>query len=205
MAHHPRILRVVLLFLCVCVSPAAGHEKKMVGRLHLIIGWGTEPAFSGSRNSIDLEILNSAGKPVAAAADSLSVQVSFGEHHVTLPLLPAGEHPGRYRAWLVPTRAGTYAFRISGTVKGQTIDTSSTCSQKTFDCVIDPADMQFPVKDPSTAELAGRFGRSLPRAEHAIETATRAWWIAAAAMMLSACALAALAANALRRGTGAQV
>jgi hypothetical protein len=205
LTRHPRILRVVLPLLLVCVSPATAHEKKVVGDVQLSIGWGSEPAFSGSRNSIDVDILDRAGKPLPAAGTSLSVQVSFGQQNVTLPVLPAGDHPGRYRAWLVPTRAGTYTFRIFGTLKGQAFETSSTCSPKTFDCVVDPADMQFPARDPSTAELADRFGRSLPRAERAIETATRAWWLAAAAMLLSACVLAALAANALRARNGARV
>jgi hypothetical protein len=58
--------------------------------------------------------------------------------------------------------------------------------------------MQFPAKDPSTAELADRLSRSLPRAERAIDAATRAWWMAVAAMVLSACAIAALGVTALR-------
>jgi hypothetical protein len=38
----------------------------------------------------------------------------------------------------------------------------------------------------------------LPRAERAIDAATRAWWMAVAAMVLSACAIAALGVTALR-------
>lgn len=193
---------MLLLFFAI---PASGHEKKAAGSVHLIIGWGTEPAFSGSRNSVDVDVVDSAGKPVADGGEALSVQVTFGDQSVTLPLLPAGDRPGRYRAWLVPTRAGTYTFHISGKLKGQSIDISSTCSPKTFDCVADASDMQFPAKDPSAAELADRLSRSLPRAERAIEAATRAWWMAVAAMVLSACAVGALAVSALKRGPAARV
>jgi len=196
---------ILMMLLLPFAIPAFGHEKKAVGPVHLIIGWGTEPAFSGSRNSVDVDVVDSAGKPVADASEMLSVQVTFGDQNVTLPLLPAGDRPGRYRAWLVPTRAGTYTFRISGKVKGQSIEVSSTCSPKTFDCVVDASDMQFPAKDPSTAELADRLSRSLPRAERAIDAATRAWWMAVVAMVLSACAVAALAVNALKRGNAARV
>jgi hypothetical protein len=196
------ILMMLLLPLAV---PVFGHEKRAAGPVHLIIGWGTEPAFSGSRNSIDVDVVDSAGKPVADASEPLSVQVTFGDQSVTLPLLPAGDRPGRYRAWLIPTRAGMYTFHISGKLKGQSIAITSTCSPKTFDCVVDASDMQFPAKDPSTAELADRVSRSVPRAERAIDAATRAWWMAVAAMVLSVCAVAALAVNALKRGSAARV
>jgi hypothetical protein len=196
---------ILMMLMLALAIPVFGHEKKAAGPVHLIIGWGTEPAFSGSRNSVDVDVVDSAGKPVVDAIEELSVQVTFGDQSVTLPLLPAGDRPGRYRAWLVPTRAGTYTFLISGKVKGQSIEISSTCSTKTFDCVADASDMQFPAKDPSTAELADRLSRSLPRAEGAIEAATRAWWMAVAAMVLSACAVAALAVSALKRGNAARV
>jgi len=184
----------------VVATPAFAHDKKAVGPVHLVIGWGTEPAVSGSRNSIDVDVVDSGGKPAADATAQLSVQVTFGDQSVLLPLLPSGDRSGRYRAWIVPTRAGTYTFHISGTVKGQLIDVSSTCSGTTFDCVVDGTDMQFPAKDPSPAQLADRLSRSLPRAERAIEAATRAWWMSVAAIVLSAAALAAIGLNALKRG-----
>lgn len=171
-------------------GPAFGHERKAVGPVHLVIGWGTEPAVSGSRNSVEVEIQDTAGKPVVDGTAQLSVQVTFGDQSVQLPLLPSGDRPGHYRAWLVPTRAGTYTFHLAGKVKGQSIATTSTCSEKTFDCVVDASDMQFPVKDPSNAELANRLSRSLPRADRATAAATRALWIAVAAIVLSACAVA---------------
>jgi hypothetical protein len=199
-AHRsPEAVRsIAVLLLLAFAIPAFGHEKKAAGPVHLIIGWGTEPAFSGSRNSIDVDVVDGGGKPVVDAGEALSVQVTFGDQSMTLPLQPAGDRPGRYRAWLVPTRAGTYTFRISGRLKGQSIEITSTCSPTTFDCVVDASDMQFPAKDPSTAELADRLSRSLPRAERAIDAATRAWWMAVAAMVLSACAIAALAVSVLR-------
>lgn len=182
--------RHVVVLLMAIAGPAFGHERKAVGPVHLVIGWGTEPAVSGSRNSVEVEIQDTAGKPVVDGTAQLSVQVTFGDQSVQLPLLPSGDRPGHYRAWLVPTRAGTYTFHLAGKVKGQSIATTSTCSEKTFDCVVDASDMQFPVKDPSNAELANRLSRSLPRADRATAAATRALWIAVAAIVLSACAVA---------------
>jgi hypothetical protein len=189
----------ILMIGIAAVTPAFAHEKKAVGPVHLVIGWGTEPAVSGSRNSIDVDVVDSGGKP-ADAAGQLSVQVSFGDQRVLLPLLPSGDRPGRYRAWIVPTRAGTYTFHISGTVKGQPIETSSTCSNTTFDCVIDGTDMQFPAKDPSPAQLADRLSRSLPRAERAIDAATRAWWMSVVSIVFSAGVLVVIGLNTLKRG-----
>ena len=190
----------VLMIGIAAATTASAHDKKAVGPVHLVIGWGTEPAVSGSRNSIDVDVVDSAGKPAADATGQWSVQVTFGDQNVLLPLLPSGDRPGRYRAWIVPTRAGSYTFRVSGTVKGQSIETSSTCSSTTFDCVVDGTDMQFPAKDPSPAQLADRLNRSLPRAERAIDAATRAWWMSVAAIVFSAGALVAIGLNALKRG-----
>jgi|SRR5215207_1629620 len=200
-AHRTlRTAASVLLIGVAAVTPAPAHDKKAVGPVHLVIGWGTEPAVTGSRNSIDVDVVDSGGKPAAEATGRLSVQVTFGDQSVLLPLVPSGDRPGRYRAWIVPTRAGTYTFHISGTLKGQSVDTSSTCSVITFDCVVDGTEMQFPAKDPSPAQLADRLSRALPRAEGAIDAATRAWWMSVAALVFSAGALVAAGLNALKRG-----
>jgi hypothetical protein len=102
------------------------------------------------------------------------VEVSFGEQRISLPLEPVRPRPGEFRAWLLPTRPGTYAFRIVGTIVGQHVDVASTCSEKTFHCVADLTPIQFPAKDPSLGELADRMNRTIPRAERAGESATSA-------------------------------
>ena len=90
----------------------------------------------------------------------------------------------------MPTRAGTYTFHISGTIKGEALDVSSTCSDTTFACVSDVADLQFPAKDPSPGQLADRLSRGLPRAEEAASTARVARITAFAAIALAAVAIA---------------
>src|SRR5258706_7259543 len=148
---------------------ACAHDRKEVGGFRLTIGWGDEPAFSGLKNAIEVDVADTAGQPVAEGA-ALSVDVSFGSEHVTLPLRPARGQPGKVRAVLLPSRAGTYAFHVTGTVKDQAIDVTSTCSDKTFACVVDVADIQFPMKDPSAGELAARMTRELTRAGSATDT-----------------------------------
>ena len=169
MPRHGRTRLAVALgttaLLLTLPPPASAHETQAAGQVHLTIGGGEEPAFTGSKNFVTVAVSDATGAPVADPGGSLTVEVSFGDERVVLPLLPAGGHRGEFRAWLVPTRAGTYAFHITGTVKGQAIDARSTCSDKTFDCVTDVSEVQFPARDPSTGQLAERVSRALPRAE----------------------------------------
>jgi len=166
------------------LGTVAAHDRKTAGQFQLVIGWGEEPAFTGSRNSVVVAV-SDAGGPLKEAGASLSVEVTFGSERVTLPLEPAFSRPHEYRAWLVPTRAGTYTFHVTGKVKDQAIDVSSTCSDRTFDCVAEASDIQFPAKDPSAGQLSDRIDRALPRAELATAAAWRAQAIAVAALAVS--------------------
>jgi hypothetical protein len=190
--YRIRFASIVALALGVVVSTtAAAHERKIVGRYHLVIGWGDEPAFSGIKNAVEIDLTDSAATPVTElGGGTLSVEVIYGDQRVTLPLRPVRQPPGKFRAWLVPTRAGAYTFHIIGTIRGEAIDVSSTCSDTTFACVSDVADVQFPARDPSPGQLADRLDRGLPRAEDAASAAGVARVSAFAAMALAAIAIA---------------
>jgi hypothetical protein len=180
---------------------AAAHETQSVKQYRLTIGWGEEPAYSGYKNSVDVDVADVAGAPVTdLGGGSLAVEVSFGDERIVRPLLPSGLKPGRFRAGLVPTRAGTYTFHVTGTVKGQTIDTRSTCSDTTFHCVTDVSDLQFPVKDPSAGQLAESVARAIPRAERAFDTAAGARRISMAAGGIALIALVAAIGFGVRKG-----
>jgi hypothetical protein len=159
------------------------HERKSAGAVDLVIGWDDEPAFAGVRNAV-VVALSARGGAIAGPAD-LNVEISFGSERITLPLTPVANRPHEYQALLVPTRAGTYAFRVTGKVGSQAVDVTSTCSEATFHCVEDAAAIQFPVKDPTVAQLSDRLERGLPRAERAGDTAADATRLAIAALALS--------------------
>jgi len=182
----------------VVAPPAAAHETKPVGPLRLTIGWGDEPAYSGLRNDVEVGVSHADGTPVRNLAGALTVEVSFGEARVALPLLPF-EEPGELRAAIVPTRPGTYSFQLTGSVEGQAIDTTSTCSEETFDCVLDVSEIQFPAQDPPSGQLAERLARSLSRTEQAENEATDARRLALVAIALGALALLTSLALGLRR------
>ena len=184
-----RIAAVLLVALTMmCRAELSAHDKKTAGSFVLTIGWGDEPAFAGSRNSIDVDAADAAGAVVDPGA-SLTVDVSFADQHVSLALRPAFGRPGRFRAVLVPTRPGTYSFHIAGSIKGQSVDVTSTCSDKTFACVADASEIQFPAKDPSPGQLADRIDRAMPRAERAADSAGSARVIAIAALAVAVVAL----------------
>jgi hypothetical protein len=174
------------------------HDAHVAGPYRLEIGWSDEPALTGSRNAVAVEITEGKSAVLDGSA-SLSAEVSFGGERLVLPLEPDPERRNVYQAKIVPTRAGTYTFHITGRIKTQPIDITTTCSEKTFDCVIDGSEIQFPVKDPSAGQIAERLNRALPRAEQALESARRAQWTAWWAIGIAAIA-AASGGLRLRRG-----
>lgn len=141
---------------------ALAHEERATGRLHFVVGWDEEPPYTGQKNSVDVSVSEAGGAPVTDLGGALKVEVSKGSERATLSLEPAGT-PGVYRAWLTPTRPGAYTFRLTGNVRGQTVDESFTSSPTTFDEVQDAGNIQFPAKDPSTGQLASRLDREVAR------------------------------------------
>ncbi len=124
-------------------------------------------------------LLSKGGNPVTDLGDTLSVSVGFGDQSKDLPVEPffeIGEFgtPGDYRAWFIPTRAGQYSFHFTGTIHGTKIDETFTSGPKTFDDVVNPADAEFPVQDPTNGELADRIDREIPRLESSISDAKAA-------------------------------
>jgi len=178
---------------------AGAHERKEVGDYRLVIGWGDEPAFSGLKNAIEVDVADKSGQPVAEGA-TLTVDVSFGGEHLMLPLRPVRTQPGKLRAVLLPTRAGTYSFHITGNVKAQAIDVTSTCGNGTFACIADLAEIQFPVKDPSAGQLADRMSRELTRAGTATTAAGNARTLSLAALAGAVIAVAMVVGVSRRNG-----
>ncbi len=152
------------------------------------MGWGEEPTQVGSPNFVEVIVSDLRG-PLAVPAGALSVEVSYGDSAVTLPLVPTGA-PGTLEAALTPTRPGTYSFEISGRVDGQPVQVRATCSESTFNCVETSAGPEFPVKDPSAGQLAQRLSSETNRVENASNQADDARTIALFAVIPAALALA---------------
>lgn len=156
-------------------STALAHEGRPTGDgdLLMIVGFGTEPAYAGQPNSVQL-ILDHDGEPVVDLGTTLDVEVAFGDQTMALELEPffeVGEFgtPGDYRAWFIPTRSGQYEFHFSGTIDGEEVDETFTSGPDTFGDVTSPSDIMFPEQDPSAGELAERIDQEVPRLNEAIE------------------------------------
>jgi hypothetical protein len=173
-AHRAASLALVAvlatMILVGVAGPASAHERREVGQQVFVVGFGEEPAYAGQPNSVQLLLSDLKERPVTDLGDSLSVEVVFGDQRTKLSLEPRfvvgvfGE-PGDYRAYFVPSRPGRFTFHFSGTVKGQQVDETFTSGPKTFDDVQDPVEQMFPVKDPTTGQLAERLDREVARLE----------------------------------------
>ncbi len=173
-----RLLAAALLtvpLLTVLAPAAVSHEGRPTGDgdLVMVVGFGTEPAYAGQPNSVQL-ILEHDGEAVVDLGDTLDVEVAFGDQTMALELEPffeVGEFgtPGDYRAWFIPSRAGQYEFHFSGTIDGEEIDETFASGPGTFGDVGSPSDLMFPEQDPSAGELAERIDQEVPRLNEAIE------------------------------------
>ena len=158
--------------------PAFAHGDTHVGDLELTIGFGTEPAYAGFPNSVEVLLVHD-GQPVTDAK-GLTVDVTFGDDTATFDLEPnfaVGVYgdPGDYRAWFVPSQPGPYTFHILGTVDGEDVDVEMTSGDDTFAEVQDTSEAAFPpVEAPSNGELADRIEADGARVEAAQVAAQQA-------------------------------
>jgi hypothetical protein len=150
-------------------GPAAAHEVKTVGKYHFAVGFGDEPAYAGEKNSVQLLLADAKDKPVTDLTNTLKVAVTTGSAEPLQlsvePFFEVGEFgtPGDYRAWFIPTAPGSYSFYFTGTIKGHKIDQTFKSGPQTFSDVEDPAQVQYPAKQPTTGQLASRADRETAR------------------------------------------
>jgi hypothetical protein len=155
-------------------GPASAHEERTVGKYHFVVGFGDEPTYAGEKNSVILLLSDANDKPVSDLTDTLKVAVSTGTAEpLQLSMEPdfeVGEFgtPGDYRAWFIPTTPGAYSFHFTGSIKGQKVDQTFKSGPTTFDEAKDPAEIQYPVKQPTGGQLATRADRETARINAAL-------------------------------------
>ena len=160
-------------------TAALAHEERTVGPFHLAVGFGEEPAYAGQENSVQMFLHDAGDKPVFDLGDTLKVQVVYGGQTMPpmtmQPNFEVGEFgiPGDYRAFFFPTRAGSYTFHFTGSIKGRAIDQSFSSGPSTFSDVVDPSSVQFPAKDPTAGELSARIDREVTRLDAALNQGTK--------------------------------
>ena len=174
MRRKASLILAALAVIGATAGPAAAHERRPVGKIVFEVGWETEPVFAGLPNHIFISISDVRGRPVTDLGDTLQVEVSFGDQKKTLqvePLMNGDEPgaPGTYGAELTPTRSGVYSFRFFGRVKTVTVNQTFTSSGTTFDSVRELAETEFPIPDPSNAQLNEKIDRHARRVDARID------------------------------------
>ena len=166
------VLTAAILFtaLAALAAPALAHETAQAGDLALEVGWGTEPAYVGQLNSVQLIVTHAAdGDPINDPGAQLTAAVSYGDKSQEFPLAPTYDAeagtgtPGEYAALVIPTAPGDYTFHITGTVEGVKVDLEVESSPKTFSPVEEASAVQFPVKVPGTEQVAQKLDAELAR------------------------------------------
>ena len=155
------------ILLLAAAGTTLGHVQEDVGSFGIELGWKVEPAYVGQPNAIQVIVHDHADQPVTDL-DLATIHVVVSTAGQTSPELafepgfdavemdgPLGE----YDAAIVPTAPGDYTFHLTGRIKGQAVDITATSSGETFDAVIGSAEIQFPAKLPSLAEVATHLDR----------------------------------------------
>ena len=163
-----RIIISTVTFLAVlgAAGPARAHDVGSAGTLEIVFGWEQEPAYSGIPNAVHVTVRGEDGQPVVDDAAQLTVTVIYGGLAMTRPLVPL-DGPGEYRAVLVPTEPGTYSFQIMGSIGGESVDLTSTCSDATFHCVADPSEIRFPGAGAEVGDTGTGVGQIVAAPSHA--------------------------------------
>jgi hypothetical protein len=181
------VLGTALLLGALAATPAAAHTERKVGRYSFVVGFGTEPAYAGQPNSLQV-IISQDGRPatnLGGRIDGLMAHGFYGTKadpkldKIELPLEPhfgdGWGTPGDYRSFFVPTQAGAYTFHLHGRLGAQKVDLVIPSGPNTFGDVNDPAKTSFPaVTDPSTGQLAERLDREATRLTATVEESTSA-------------------------------
>ena len=158
---------VSALFLVVGAPSAVAHESRKVGPYEFVVGWVDEPTFTGAKNGVGLSISDfKSEEPITENVPvELEVEVMFEGESTTLTMEPSFSDPSFFDSEIAPTRPGEYTFHFTGTVGDTDVDESFTSGPDTFGSPVDLKEIQFPVQDPSTADLAERLDQEIPRVQ----------------------------------------
>lgn len=154
-----QLIVAIPLFLSLA-TPVAAHEVRQVGEYEIVVGFISEPVFTGQKSGLEF-FVNKGETPVEGLEETLVAEVIYGEARRDLPVSPRFGQPGAYQSVFFPTSAGPYTFHISGTIEGNPFDESFTSSEEGFNEVEEATSGQFPVQFPAPVDLAAdaRSGR----------------------------------------------
>lgn len=169
---------IVLAILCgfTLTAPdhqtAKAHEGRHVGPYTVELGWVVEPAYAGVYNGVEVFISLSEAEhdhDADAASDehhetevetidvSLQVEVSFGGATKVLDLEPIWNDVNHFAAAIIPTRAGDYSFRLTGTIGETEVNETFNSADGEFSSVEPISDILFPEPEASIEGLQNQI------------------------------------------------
>ncbi|HEX9017234.1 MAG TPA: hypothetical protein VF960_14685 [Chloroflexota bacterium] len=174
----PRVARLpimallaALLVALILPGLALAHERRTVGgKYQFVVGFLSEPAFADQMNGLDLRVSTSAdNKPVEGLEKTLkaTVIVGGGAKSMDLTLQTRFGQPGAYAAYFMPTRAGSYIFRITGTIDGTPVDERFESGPGRFNDVESAQPLQFPDRLPDGLAAAAEVRAARDEADSA--------------------------------------
>jgi len=170
MARRWRIAAPVvaaLLLLALLPGLASAHERRQVGPYTFIVGFLNEPAIVDQPNGIDLTVMDSNNKPVEGLEKTLKAQIIYGGSTQDATLQPRFNQPGKYAAYFIPTRTGTWKFHFTGTINGQNIDEMFTSGPGRFNDVQSTESLDFPEKTPDLVTMNAQVSSAKSAADSA--------------------------------------
>jgi hypothetical protein len=162
------------LFVALSAAPASAHEEKKHGAYDLLVGFGSEPAYLGEKNFVQVFVHDLHGNPVQNVS-TLKVAVEAQGKSMNVALEPSFDPDsglgtvGEYDAYFIPTALGKYTFHLTGAIKGQKIDESFTSGPETFSEVEDPVTVEFPNKVPTLEAVSTRLVQESQRTSAQID------------------------------------
>ncbi len=165
---------LLVVFLSVNLFSAAdqsakAHEGRQVGPYTVELGWVVEPAYAGVYNGVEVHISMGKDEHTDGATDehaeaeaieaNLQIEVSFGDATKMLDLELAGDEPNHYTAPIIPTRAGDYIFRLTGTIGETPVDETFSSADGEFSSVEPISDVLFPEPEASIEGLQNQINQ----------------------------------------------
>jgi hypothetical protein len=145
---------VAIAFGLSVAGSASAHAQRTVDGFAFSVGFINEPVFVGDRSGLEFFVTRD-GQAIEGLERTLHAQVTYGTNVRDLPVSARAGVPGAYESAFIPTAAGSYTFRITGTLPdGMLMDESFTSSPTGFPDVGETASGQFPYRLPTVAELA---------------------------------------------------
>jgi len=167
---------LAMLIVAVVPSVALAHETRTVaGNYKFVVGFLNEPALVDQPNGIDLTVTDiNTGQPTLGVEKSLKAQIIFGGESEDVTLSPRFNLPGKYTAYVIPTKTGTWKFHFTGKINSDNIDELFTSGPGRFNDVEAAQPVQFPAKETPLLDLSTQASSAQSAAASAKTTANLA-------------------------------